>query len=333
MLKKVLSIGAKWIDGKWVKSAVAEATESSPKALQNGKVYTKMKFATKPVVKKVTQTRLPEGMFPDEMTAVDLRKLFNDRYRTIRYGDKTKLRSATPEQTNKFYSSIKAESDGILIDDEVDWIYRKPSSITDRIQSFSVIPRERVSMNINAESELISALDRYIANGEVLVNGKVIKNVKPPKAYYKVDTGLDEAGSFWSRTDPITMYFRENATPEQLSDIAQITRQFSCSTPVNFPSGSLKGANWLSHAKEHSPEDLYQLYKRALKIDPKLAEAIEIKITKSGYGRLAGVDYGRKMPYIERYRYRISEGQYLAIESVVNDYEKALGKVGFDRMM
>lgn len=332
MLKKVISVGAKWVNGKWVKSTATETVETTSTALQNGKVYTKMKFVTNPVTKEVTHTRLPEGMLPEEMTMADIRKLFNDRYKAMRYGDKTKLRSATPEQVSRFHSSIKSESKGILIDDEVDWIYRKPSSITDRIQSFSVIPKERVSMNINAEPELISALDRYIANGEVLVNGKVIKTVKPPKAYYKVDTSLDEAGSFWSRTDPITMYFRDPATPEQLSDIAQITRQFSCSTPVNFPSGTLKGANWLSHAKEHSPEELYQLYKRALKIDPKLAEAIEVKVTKSGYGRLAGVDYGKEMPYIERYRYRISEGQYQAIESVVNDYERALGKTGLDEI-
>ena len=332
-LEKVIASTGKWINGKWVKETI--------RTFEDGKVYTKMRFTTpctkspttSSVIKKPTHTRLPEGMLPEEMAIVDIRKLFNTRYKTMRYGDRKKLRSATPEQADRFYSAIKSEPKGILIDNEVDWIYRKPCSITDRIQSFKVIPKERVSMNINAEPELISALDRYIANGEVVVNGKVIKTVKPPQAYYKVDTGLDETGSFWTRTDPITMYFREPATAEQLADITQITRQYSCSTPVTFPTGTLKGASWLSHTKEHSPEDLYQLYKRALKIDPKLAEAIEVKVTKSGYGRLAGVDYGAGLPYIERYRFRMSEGQYQAIESVVNDFEKALGKTGLDRMM
>lgn len=129
------------------------------------------------------------------------------------------------------------------------------------------------------------------------------------------------------------MYFREPATTEQLADITQITRQYSCSTPVAFPGGTLEGANWLSHKKEPSPDDLYQLYKRALRIDSKLADAIEVKVTKSGYGRLAGLDYGAGLPYIERYRYRMSAGQYQAIESVVNDFEKALGKKSFARVM
>ena len=351
--KDVLATG-KWINGKWVKAAAEAVTETASrgrwvngkwvkeatKALEEGKVYTKMKpitsavgTTTSPIAKEAAHTRLPEGMLPEELTMADIRRLFNDRYKVIRYGDKRIIRNATSEQTNRFYSAIKTESKGISIDDEVDWIYRKPNSITDRIQSFKVIPKERISMNINAEPELVSVLDRYIANGEVIVNGKVVKTVKPPQAYYKIDTALDETGSFWSRTDPITMYFREPATPEQLSDIIQMTRQYSCSTPVTFPNGTLKGANWLSHAKEHSPDDLYQLYKRALRIDPKLAEAIEVKVTKSGYGRLADVDYGAGLPYIERYRFRMSEGQYQAIESVVNDFEKALGKTGFDRMM
>ncbi len=339
VIGKTARIITKWIDGKWVKEATQVVEETVPKSKALIKPEFRAKLAgsasttTSPVAREVEHTRLPEGMLPEEMSMVDIRRLFYDRYKAMRYGDKAIIRRATPEQANKFHSAIKSESKGILIDDEVDWIYRKPCTITDRIQSFKVIPKERISMNINAEPELISALDRYIANGEVVINGKVIKTVKPPQAYYKVDTGLDETGSFWSRTDPITMYFREPATAEQLADITQITRRYSCSTPVTFPTGTLKGANWLSHAKEHSPEDLYQLYKRALRIDPKLAEAIEVKVTKSGYGRLAGVDYGVGLPYIERYRFRMSEGQYQAIESVVNDFEKALGKSGFDRIM
>ncbi len=354
VIKGITTVG-KWIDGKWVRNTVDTVADTVSKAkgrwvdgkwvkeatqtLENGKVYTKMKptttvsTATRPVTREVVHTRLPEGMLPEEMSMVDIRRLFNSRYKAMRYGDKTIIRNATPEQASKFHFAIKAESKGISIDDEVDWIYRKPSTFTDRIQSFKVIPKERVSMNINAEPELISALDRYIANGEVIVNGKLFKTVQPPHAYYKIDTGLDKTGSFWHRTDPITMYFREPVTAEQLADITQITKQYSCSTPVTFPTGTLKSANWLSHAKEHSPEDLYNLYKRALKIDPKLAEAIEVKLTKGGHAPLPSIDYGKDLPYIERFRYRISEGQYLAIESVVNDFEKALGKSGLDRMM
>ena len=179
VIEKAILATGKWINGKWVKEAT--------KAFEEGKVYTKMKLrtstvetTTSPIVKEAAHTRLPEGMLPEEMSMADIRKLFNDRYKAMRYGDKSIIRKATPEQAAKFHSAIKSKSKGILIDDEVDWIYRKPSSITDRIQSFKVIPKERISMNINADPELVSALDRYIANGEVIVNGKVVKIVPPP---------------------------------------------------------------------------------------------------------------------------------------------------------
>ena len=205
----------KRIDGKWVEVAV-DSTLTKSKALIKPEFRAKLarsaSVVTTPTTREVAHTRLPEGMLPEEMSMVDIRRLFNDRYQTMRYGDKSIIRRATQEQANRFYSAIKSEPKGILVDNEVDWIYRKPNRITDRIKSFQVLPKERVSMNINAEPELITALDRYIANGEVVVNGKVIKTVKPPQAYYKVDTALDEAGSFWNRTDPITMYFREPAT-------------------------------------------------------------------------------------------------------------------------
>lgn len=347
VVEKVI-MGARWLNGKWIKAAAETVSNSAhkgswingkwvketPRMFEEGKVYSKMKTtSTTSIPREFARTRLPEGMLPEEMSMADIRALFNSRYKAMRYGDKRVIRSASPEQIERFHSAIKSKPKNILIDDEVDWIYRKPLTMTDRIQDFKIIPQERVSMNINAEPELISALDRYISTGEVIVNGKLAKKVKPPKAYYKVDTCLDKNGSFWNRTDPITMYFRESATPEQLSDIIQITKSFSCSTPVTFPNGALKGASWLSHAKEHSPEDLYKLYKRALRIDSKLAEAVETKVTKSGYGRISGIDYGKDLPYIERYRYRMSEGQYQAVESVVNDYAKALGKTHFDTIM
>ena len=46
------------------------------------------------------------------------RRLFNDRYQTMRYGDKSIIRRATPEQANRFYSVIKSEPKGILVDNE-----------------------------------------------------------------------------------------------------------------------------------------------------------------------------------------------------------------------
>ena len=78
MLKKVISVGAKWVNGKWVKSTATETVETTSTALQNGKVYTKMKFVTNPVTKEVTHTRLPEGMLPKQNCVVQLQNKLVD---------------------------------------------------------------------------------------------------------------------------------------------------------------------------------------------------------------------------------------------------------------
>lgn len=313
----------RWLNGKWVKDVA--------QPLENGRVYTKMKTttstigtATSPVVLEATHTRLPEGMLSEEMSMVDIRRLFNDRYKAMRFGKFPK--KINPSTEREFYSTVKSNDRGMYLEETDEWLYRKPNWMTDSIVSFKVIPKERISMNVNPDPELIRVLDRYIASGEVVKEGKVIRTVTPPKAYYK---STDVLEAYESRQDPITMYFREPATKDQIADIVEITKPFQAPSVARFPTGAVDGAHWLSHAKEHSPEDLYQLYKRAMNIDPKLGEAINHRVIIANH--VKGIDYGKDLPLIERFRFRISEGQYQAIESVVNDFEKALGKTGFDR--
>ncbi len=315
----------RWVNGKWVK----EATQ----ALKEGKVYTKIKpsastvgTATSPIVREATHTRLPEGMLPEEMTTNDIQKLFNDRYYAMRYGRFPK--KINPSAKREFYNTIKSNERGMYLEETDEWLYRKPNWMTDSIVSFKVIPKERISMNVNPDPELIRVLERYIAKGEVVKDGRLIRTVTPPKAYYK---STDVIEAYESRQDPITMYFREPATKDQIADIVEITTPFQAPSVATFPTGAVDGAHWLSYTKEHSPEDLYKLYKKAMKIDPKLGEAINRRVTIANH--VKDIDYGKGLPYIERFRFRISEGQYQAIESVVNDFEKALGKTGFDRIM
>ena len=328
VIGKVALATGKWINGKWVKTATGTVAKGH---WVNGRVYTKMKTTTStartttsPATIEVAHTRLPEGMLPEEMTIADIRHLFNARYTAMRYGKFPK--KINPSTKSEFYSTVKSNDRGMYLEETDEWLYRKPNWITDSIVSFRIIPKERISMNVNPDPELIRVLDRYIASGEVVKDGKIIRTVTPPKAYYK---STDVLEAYEARQDPITMYFREPATKEQIADIVEITKPFQAPSVARFPTGAVESAHWLSHAKEHSPEDLYQLYKRAMNIDPKLGEAINRRVTIGN--RVKGVDYGKDLPLIERFRFRISEGQYQAIESVVNDFEKALGKTGFDR--
>jgi hypothetical protein len=340
-ISKVITSCGKWVNGKWIRVATKTIPETVPKGcwkngkwvkevtqpLENGHVYTKVgttvSKTTNPITKTVTHTRLPEGMFPEEMSEADIRKLFNTRYKAMRYG---KYPKKFPSNENEFYNNVKSNDRGMYLEATDEWYYRKPNWMTDSIVAFKVIPKERISMNVNPDPELIRVLDRYIAKGEVVKDGKIIRTVTPPKAYYK-STDIIEA--YEGRQDPITMYFREHATKDQIADIVEITAPFQAPSVAKFPTGTVVSAHWLSHAKEHSPEDLYQLYKRALKANSKLGEAINNRVIISN--RVNGIDYGKGLPLIERFRFRISEGQYQAIESVVNDFEKALGINRFER--
>ena len=356
----VLAIG-KWINGKWVKAAAEAITETASKGswvngkwvkeatqvLEEGKVYTKMKSSTStvgtvtsPVLKEATHTRLPEGMLPEELTSDSINKLINSRYNSMRHKCTYNSRIISADLAKQLEVQSLSPSNGINVEaGETMWVYRKPLSITDNILDFTVLPTERVSLSVNAHPDIINVLDSFIARGEIVVNGKVLKTIKPPKAYYKICAKPIE--HFPTQSDPITLYFREPVSKEQLEAIKQITEPYRGIEEVSladklFHNGRIEGASWLSHSRENTPEDAYKAFKRAEAVDDNLATGVA-RYVKSMYRIPAkslnvrkGYDHFAQM---ENYRYRISAGQQYAIDSFINDYIKALGRTGFDRIM
>lgn len=285
--------------------------------------------SSKPTVKTSTgktelhsHTKLPEGMLPEEISKYDIEGMVAKRYLKMRFGETKYPKKVNLSLESDFNRIITSESRNIRKEVSDYWVYRVPNSIKDRITDFKIIPNERVSMNVNPEPKLIEALDRYLTTGEVIKGGKLLRTVTPPKAYYKSCINMK---AFTTRQDPITMYFREPATKEQIADIIEITSSFQAPHAVKFPRGSVDGAHWLSHGKEFSPEETYQLYKKAMNIDTKLGEGVGYFCKNQGVS-ISGINYGKGLPLMERKRYRISEGQYLALESFINDYAKAVGK-------
>lgn len=331
-----------WVNGKWVKEATQVVEETAPKskALINfatEHATSTVGTVTRPILRKVAHTRLPEGMLPEEMTARDIRLAIGARLTASRFSEKYPTRILSEDMNKLLKSKMNRISKGIRLEGaggveiEGDWIYRKPSYMTDMITKFHTIPKERVTMSLNAHPDIIDVLDRFITKGDVIVNGKVIKTITPPKAYYKL---CPEPADFVNRADPVIMYFRECATKEQLEALKIITEPYkSVSLPdvILNSGGRIGGSNWLSHVKEHSPDDLYNLYMRAKALSPELAEGINNCGVKAF--KVPDVIYKEFSHPMERFRWRTHEGLYSAIESFVNDFEKALGKTGFDRMM
>lgn len=362
----VLAIG-KWINGKWVKAAAEAITETASKGrwvngkwvkeatqvLEEGKVCTKMKSSTStvgtvtsPVLKEATHTRLPEGMLPEELSSNTISRIIRTRYNTMRHGANYEKRIISADMAEQLKIKSCTPCFGINIEGGLGggtmWTYRKPSWMSDNILDFTVLPTERVSMSVNAHPDIINVLDSFIARGEIVVNGKVFKTIKPPKAYYKICANPIE--HFPTQSDPITLYFREPVSKEQLEAIKQITEPFRGIDEVSiadklFHSGKVEGANWLSHARENTPDDLYRAFKRAQGIDTKLAQAVynergtKIKDISMNVYDIYDTSVSPMVLNMENYRYRISAGQQYAIDSFINDYIKALGRTGFDIMM
>ena len=77
------------------------------------------------------------------------------------------------------------------------------------------------------------------------------------------------------------------------------------------------------------------MYQRAKELNPQLAKALASKIVygNQGVGKLPGSSYIFELPSGVSVRcggYRLSAGQNYTLESIIRDYEKALGKTGLD---
>lgn len=234
-------------------------------------------------------------------------------YRTTEF-DKNRIISSD------FSNEAKLFKNGMSVENSGDWLYRKPEAINYNILDYQVFPKERISLNTLADKKLLDVLDRYFANGEIIIDGKILKKISPPVGYYKCPVDNND----WiHRTDPITLYFKEKISSSVIEDIKAITCPFKNSqlvpkTDKVFLAGEIKGADWLSYSKEKSPEELLKQLNEIRKINPKLADGI------FAYLRAYGLRISPASTTPLERLYRISAGQQYAIDSVIKDYGSGL---------
>ena len=173
----------KWVNGKWIKTVAETATETvtkrhwvngkwvkeTPRMFEEGKVYSKMKpatstvgTATRPIVREAVHTRfpdLPEGVSLETATIRDWSNIYKSRYEGMRTGTTYPSRNLSVEKTAEYLKRANSRTDLVLVDEADGWIYRKPLTRTDYIPSFKILPKERLSLSVNIEPDLITALD------------------------------------------------------------------------------------------------------------------------------------------------------------------------------
>lgn len=223
---------------------------------------------------------------------------------------------------------------GMSIEQNGDWNYHKSPIVKHNILDYKIFPKYRISLNCIANGNLFLALDEYFSLGKI--NGKVVRS-NPVNGYYKTPRRGDD--NMWlTRSDPVTLYFMEEVDNQLIEDIKEITKPYRnpIKTPETdkvFAQGQLKDAEWMSYSKESQPEDLVKLMKRAEKLNLDLARGVRMLAKADGIS--VENEKGKKKFLVEGDLYtqlfRISAGQYYAINEYIDEYERAHSRLRIGR--
>lgn len=223
---------------------------------------------------------------------------------------------------------------GMSIEQNGNWNYHKSPIVKHNILDYKIFPKYRISLNCVANGNLFLALDEYFSLGKI--NGKVVRS-NPVNGYYKTPRRGDD--NMWlTRSDPVTLYFMEEVDNQLIEDIKEITKPYRnpIKTPKTdkvFAQGQLKDAEWMSYSKESQPEDLVKLMKRAEKLNLDLARGVRMLAKADGIS--VENEKGKKKFLVEGDLYtqlfRISAGQYYAINEYIDEYERAHSRLRIGR--
>ena len=226
-------------------------------------------------------------------------KLYNDNYDNLRmasYSPESSFKHSTMSQIDDTVSPGIHPS-GTFVTFGNGWSWRILDNGCKRAA------RDRVSLNVVADTRMIDELDRLLCKGEFIdKNGKLIKlsDDALTKGYYKTPQNANE---WLTRHDPITMYFDTKVSPEMLDAIAQVTEKYA-RTPSNGKAlmNSLEGKPWIANEIYTPQNEIVALYNRARGLNRDLATLIYNEANQHG-------------------SWNVSTGMYAALEKLVNEYE------------
>ena len=195
-------------------------------------------------------------------TGVITKALIDKMYRLVRLHDypmdenhQKDIDQRTGQSSNKVYSQ-----------NENGWHYRHP--IKRRGKETYISPPKstlRISLNVNANEDLIDALDKFM-----------LENSQPgAEMYYKTP----ESESDWlERHDPITIYLEDDVPDAIKEELVRITDAFIRSREDVLPGEKIAGG--VSLERSPSNEALQELIDRGYKINDYTGEAIKSLVTK-----------------------------------------------------
>lgn len=176
------------------------------------------------------------------------------------------------------------------------WNYREPKNL---IESKII---DRISLNVYPETELITKLDNYISK----TGGTV---------YYKTPCGAAE--NWCERHDPITIYFKRQATETDFNEIVRLVSPHTRKAKKDVMLGK-KLADGIFTLKEPDENEVSSVIARAKKLDldDKLIKFME-KPGDWGGNLYARDENGKKC-------IRTTPGVIAAYDRMLDDFEKLL---------
>lgn len=173
-----------------------------------------------------------------------------------------------------------ADNSLIKVKNQDNWHYRMPNN------NVPVKTVERMSLNANANENLIKELDDYFYNKGV--------------GYYKTPS---DSTSWLDRHDSITMYFNQQITPEIENDLAKICQKYVRNTDdVLVGQKIIPG---LTKVKEPSAADITDVMDKADKLNADLGKAVKSYFRNNNNGQIS---------------YKASAGQMKVIQDLIQDY-------------
>lgn len=190
---------------------------------------------------------------------------------------------------DKIEEVTKNNTDKINSHSENGWHYRVPYYEKDGAKYHKTNKANfRISLNVNANEDLINKLDEYITS----------ISQKPGSVYYKTP---QHSSDWLERHDPITIYFEDDISDEVKKSIVDITKPFIRNEDDVLPGERLSGG--VAYESSPSEKKLTELVKRGYDINQETGDAIKGYITKDQ-------------------RLKASAGQVSAIEKFLKEFKK-----------
>ncbi len=110
--------------------------------------------------------------------------------------------------------------------------------------------KDRVSLNVKPDSDLITELDIFMKTGEYTnANGKTSKIDDVTKFFYKTSVNIE---SWNNRQDPVTIYFRSDVNKETYNAICDITSRYA----RGYVSNSSNETPWISKIEKDPTDEM-----------------------------------------------------------------------------